>query len=139
MNPDYASQSPARYGAVARLLHWLVALLIIVVFALGLSVDAFPHNWEDAIVLVHKDAGVAIIVLALARLVWRQVVPPPAAIGRERRRRSSRAARACRALRADGRRARHRHRAVSPARPGFRLRAVLDPASHGSEPGPVAR
>jgi cytochrome b561 len=81
MNTDDISASPARYGAVARLLHWLVALLIVFVFALGLSVDAFPHEWEDGIVLIHKDAGVAIVVLALLRLAWRQAVPPPAAVG----------------------------------------------------------
>lgn len=75
------SLSPARYGAVARLLHWLVAALILFVFALGLGVDAFPHAWEDAVVLVHKDAGVAIVLLVFLRLVWRQVSPPPPVVG----------------------------------------------------------
>lgn len=74
------SQANARYTGVAIALHWLIALLIVAVFLLGLTVDVFPHSWEDAVVGLHKDLGLAIILLALARIVWRLVHRPPPAI-----------------------------------------------------------
>ncbi|MHB2165876.1 cytochrome b [Alsobacter sp. R-9] len=72
---------PARYDAVARALHWSMALLIVVAFALGLGVDAFPKTMEDAVVQVHVLVGVSLVVLLGFRVFWRLVrgAPPPVA------------------------------------------------------------
>lgn len=66
-----------RYHVVARALHWAMAVLILVVFGLGLVVDVFPRSFEPLIVETHKDLGVAILVLLALRLVWRLVRRPP--------------------------------------------------------------
>ena len=38
--------SSERYGTVAILFHWSIAVLIVLAFALGLTVDLFPESWE---------------------------------------------------------------------------------------------
>jgi cytochrome b561 len=57
------------YDGVARALHWLMALLILAAFTLGLLV-----------VEIHKVIGISILVLVAVRLGWRLAHrPPPAA------------------------------------------------------------
>jgi len=74
MNP-----APARYTAPAIALHWLLALLITVSFCVGLymtGLETSPtklkiYNW-------HKWAGIVILTLSAARLLWRLGHRPPA-------------------------------------------------------------
>lgn len=69
----------ARYGGIAILLHWLVAILIVVNVALAWSLDSFDHDSpiHDRILTVHKSIGVTILLLAIARLAWRWMHPAP--------------------------------------------------------------
>ncbi|MYZ48231.1 cytochrome b [Propylenella binzhouense] len=67
-----------RYSTVAIVLHWTIATLIVLVFALGLTVDVFPTDWEHAVVNTHVLLGLLILVLSLARLAWRLAHRPPA-------------------------------------------------------------
>jgi cytochrome b561 len=66
-----------RYDRVARGLHWLIAVLIIAAFSLGLLVDTFPSGWEDGIVNAHKLIGICILCLVVLRLAWRAGHKPP--------------------------------------------------------------
>ncbi|WNJ93509.1 cytochrome b [Bosea sp. 685] len=66
------------YDSVARMLHWLMACLILAVFLLGLLVDTFPKTWEHGIVETHKVLGVGILLLVAVRFAWRLVHRPPA-------------------------------------------------------------
>jgi cytochrome b561 len=68
-----------RYTRTAIALHWLIALLIIGAFTLGLVMTDIPgvtpaklryYNW-------HKWAGVTVLLLALLRLLWRLGHRPP--------------------------------------------------------------
>jgi cytochrome b561 len=72
--------SPDRYDAVARLLHWASALLIGLAFVMGLTVDAPPKPWHLAYLNLHVLVGLAIVVIALLRLVWRIGHKPPAPV-----------------------------------------------------------
>ncbi|WCP13227.1 Cytochrome b561 [Sphingobium sp. AntQ-1] len=65
----------ARYTAVARALHWAIAVLILLNLALGFAHDAFPKDW--AVMPVHKSIGLTILALTLLRIVWRLVHPAP--------------------------------------------------------------
>ena len=73
------TQSSARYGAIAIVFHWLLALAIIGAFGVGLYMTGLPfsparlklYNW-------HKWAGVTILALSAARLLWRLANRPPA-------------------------------------------------------------
>jgi cytochrome b561 len=66
-----------RYGTVAILLHWTIALLILIAFALGLTVDDFPETWTRSIVNLHVLLGLSVLALSLFRLGWRLTHKPP--------------------------------------------------------------
>jgi cytochrome b561 len=71
-----------RYGAVAILLHWVLALAIITAFVVGLTLEDMPLS-PSKIQLInwHKWAGVGILLLSALRLVWRITHRPPALPG----------------------------------------------------------
>jgi cytochrome b561 len=70
----------ARYTRTAIALHWVLGLAILGMLAMGLYMTGLPfsvqrlklYNW-------HKWAGVVILVLSAARLLWRLKHPAPAA------------------------------------------------------------
>lgn len=73
----------ARYDNVAIALHWLLALMILGSFCVGLYMTGLPfsmqrvklYNW-------HKWAGMTILALSALRLLWRlSHRPPPEAPG----------------------------------------------------------
>jgi len=71
--------STGRYTNTAIALHWLLALAIVSSFAVGLYMTSLSfsptqlrlYNW-------HKWAGVMILTLSAARLLWRLTHRPPA-------------------------------------------------------------
>ena len=79
VSPRMTSTSPLRYSGVAIALHWLLALALVASFTLGsfmTELETSPlklrlYNW-------HKWAGVTILALSLARLLWRLSHRPPA-------------------------------------------------------------
>jgi cytochrome b561 len=78
------TSAPSAYGGVAIALHWLLALLIVAAFFIGLSMVDLPFsprrfrffNW-------HKWLGIAVLALSAARLAWRAAghAPPPVPAG----------------------------------------------------------
>ncbi len=68
-----------RYGGIAQLFHWLTALLIVVMYALGWYMAdlelADPSKF--ALYQIHKSIGITIFVLAVLRLLWRLTHPAP--------------------------------------------------------------
>lgn len=71
------SDSAIRYTRVAVVLHWLVAVLIVVNVALVLLVDHLPDDWVRPVIDTHKSIGITVLGLALLRLLWRVANPPP--------------------------------------------------------------
>ena len=75
----------ARFGAVAILLHWSMAFLIIGLAALGLYMVALPdvgfNTRKIMLILFHKEVGLSVLALLAARLAWRltHVLPQLAA------------------------------------------------------------
>ena len=66
-----------RYSRVAVVLHWLIAVLIIVNVAMALSFDALPDEWVRPFVDAHKSTGITVLGLVLLRILWRIAHPPP--------------------------------------------------------------
>lgn len=67
-----------RYTGTAITLHWLVALLLVAVFSVGLYMHDLPLSpWKLQIYSWHKWAGVTAFLLVLARLAWRLTHRPP--------------------------------------------------------------
>lgn len=68
----------SRYGAFAQALHWLVAALVLALFAIGWFMEGLPLGPEKIEVFnLHKSIGVTVLVLMLLRLAWRLISPPP--------------------------------------------------------------
>jgi cytochrome b561 len=67
--------SERRYGATAMVLHWLMALLLTGLVALGLYMTSLPDvgfdTWKIRLILYHKQLGMLALMLVLLRLVWR--------------------------------------------------------------------
>jgi cytochrome b561 len=69
------------YGVVAIALHWLVAITVVGLFALGLWMRSLTYydSWYDPAPTIHKGVGVLLFLALIARLGWRRLspVPPP--------------------------------------------------------------
>ncbi|MDR3416782.1 MAG: cytochrome b/b6 domain-containing protein [Nevskia sp.] len=75
------SPSP-RYGRPAIVLHWLVAVLMVLNVILALSADLLPEGWVRPVIDTHKSVGITVLGLALLRLLWRlSHAPPPLPAG----------------------------------------------------------
>jgi cytochrome b561 len=68
---------PARYTAPAIVLHWLIALGIMVNVVLMWVLDSLPDSMERPTVNLHKSIGITVLGLALMRLLWRATHRPP--------------------------------------------------------------
>ncbi|MDX1512150.1 MAG: cytochrome b [Gammaproteobacteria bacterium] len=64
--------SESRYGIVTRLLHWLVALLIIGLIGLGWwMVDlSYYDKWYNRSLDLHKALGMLVLLLAMIKIGW---------------------------------------------------------------------
>ncbi len=72
-------QSPrsGAYNGLARVLHWLMALLILAMLFIGVGMVSSVHHrlW---LIDLHRPLGLAILLLAVVRLVNRLLNKPPA-------------------------------------------------------------
>jgi cytochrome b561 len=79
---EEAGSMPDRYSRVAIGLHWLIAALIIGLLIAGTVMTklSFVTHAEMRISLTqtHKAVGLSVLVLSLARLLWRLGHKPPA-------------------------------------------------------------
>ncbi len=70
------------YGLIARILHWLIFLLVAGMLIGGFSMSYLPSNgFKSFVISLHKSTGFLILVLMLARLVWRLNNPQPRFLG----------------------------------------------------------
>jgi cytochrome b561 len=68
------------YGAIPQGLHWATAVLVVLAWTLGILGDELPKGAARATGLaVHISAGLAVLVILVARLLWRVADPPPPA------------------------------------------------------------
>lgn len=64
-----------RYDAVARALHWTIAVLLIGNIAGGLANDALEGVVN--VIPAHKAVGITVLALSMVRLAWRLAHRPP--------------------------------------------------------------
>ncbi len=64
--------TPQRYSAVAIVLHWLMAGLIIFMIWLGQNMENHEARFQ-----LHKSIGITLLFLTLARILWRLYNKPP--------------------------------------------------------------
>ena len=68
-----------RYTAPTRLLHWVVAVMVISTFMVAYAMldDRLPRNLRDTLFILHKNGGVLILIFVVLRLGWRARHPAP--------------------------------------------------------------
>jgi len=86
MIPD----SRAGWGSFTRMLHWLMALMILGMFVLGWTAVSYPMSPAKLELFIwHKSIGLTLLALGLIRIVWRKnnetPLPPPGISGTEHR------------------------------------------------------
>lgn len=59
------------YGHIAKFFHWSIAILIILNYILGLTLDS------NSLYNVHKQTGLTILVLVILRILWHIVSKYP--------------------------------------------------------------
>lgn len=74
---DATSIPSGRYTGVAVALHWIIAFALIYQLALGFALENIPRAERGAYMSVHKSLGITILLLSIARLVWRLTHKPP--------------------------------------------------------------
>lgn len=69
--------APIAFHPLARLLHWLMAVLILAMLFVGVSMiaDLSPHH--AVLLSLHKAIGLALLLLVLVRIVLRLTLPHP--------------------------------------------------------------
>ena len=74
--------SAPRYGLVALILHWLIAILIVIDWAIPHGMDFFSGHDAPLILELHRSIGITILLLVLFRLLWRVLhAGPPLPVG----------------------------------------------------------
>lgn len=71
------SPSNDRFHPLARTLHWLMAVCIIAMLFIGLGMVASVSERHAWLLAIHKPLGIAILILAIVRLIVRWRCPPP--------------------------------------------------------------
>ena len=71
--------TPTDYGLIAIALHWLVTLVVISLFALGLWMTGLDYYdaWYQRAPDLHKSIGVLLFIIVAFRLAWRWWNPLP--------------------------------------------------------------
>ena len=75
--------SRQHYGSISILLHWVMALLIIGLFTLGLYMTSLDYYdpWYVAAPNLHRSIGLLVLLLLVFRLLWRLANPVPGPVG----------------------------------------------------------
>src|SRR5689334_20858717 len=71
--------APARYTAVAVILHWLIAVFLFGQIAFGWFLESVPRGspLRGFYVNLHKSTGLTLALLILVRIGWRLLNRPP--------------------------------------------------------------
>ena len=69
-------QASGHFNLTARVLHWLMAALILAMLFIGVTMVASLH-WRPALIDLHRPLGIAILLLAVVRLINRLRHRPP--------------------------------------------------------------
>ena len=68
-----------RYSSTAVIIHWLMAVMIIIMIALGIYMVDLPKGSDERswFFALHKSIGLTLALLAIIRLSWKMKSRPP--------------------------------------------------------------
>lgn len=58
----------ARYAALSKALHWVIALIVILMLSLSFFLEDVPNDYRANVFMVHKSLGLTILGLIIIRL-----------------------------------------------------------------------
>ncbi len=74
-----ATTSPASYGVVAKIFHWLIVFLMIVQFKYAWTMPHIGRNTvPEELINAHFSVGMLMLIVVVLRLMWRVFHPVPA-------------------------------------------------------------
>jgi hypothetical protein len=68
-----------RYGVISAAFHWLSAIIVYGMFALGLWMVTLSYydGWYHKAPELHKSIGILLMMGLVIRVLWRVISPPP--------------------------------------------------------------
>ena len=76
-DPATVGKAGVRYHKVAIWLHWVIAFSIVGLAVVGSRMADAPEEIRFQLYQMHKTFGVLVLLLTIARIVWRLMNPPP--------------------------------------------------------------
>ncbi|MGX5172458.1 cytochrome b [Aliikangiella sp. IMCC44653] len=66
-----------KYGLIAKLLHWVVALSVLAMFSVGIWMVELDYysNWYKVAPDYHKSSGILLAIILVVRVTWRLTSP----------------------------------------------------------------
>lgn len=58
------------YSAGSKWLHWIVAVLVLMMLSFGFFLDDVPEQFQGTAYMMHKSIGLTIFFLMIVRLFW---------------------------------------------------------------------
>jgi cytochrome b561 len=73
------SEHLIRYRTPARLLHWITAIVVLLMIPAGAIMirEGISRDLQNTLFIFHKNVGVLVLFLVIARLAFRLMNPPP--------------------------------------------------------------
>jgi cytochrome b561 len=74
-----AGEAVSGYSGFAKFLHWVIALCVISIVAVGITMANYEGPWGDTLYNTHKSLGFLILLLMIVRVAYRlgHGAPPP--------------------------------------------------------------
>ncbi|MGH8145075.1 MAG: cytochrome b [Rhodanobacteraceae bacterium] len=71
------NRTPGMFALSARVLHWLMAAMILAMLFIGIGMVASVSERHEWLLDIHKPLGIAILILVVVRIAVRLRNPPP--------------------------------------------------------------
>lgn len=72
-----AAHPDGQYSTVSKWFHWITVGLMAIALPVGFVISHIKDSDKMAFYAIHESAGLTILFVAIARLVWRLRNPPP--------------------------------------------------------------
>jgi cytochrome b561 len=70
------ANNPVQFAWFSRILHWLMAAMLLAMLFIGVTMVASLGNYHK-LVAIHRPLGIAILILAVARIINRRLTTLP--------------------------------------------------------------
>lgn len=62
--------TPDRYGTLSKVLHWVLALLVIGLLCVGMLMEDLDTGTKFKVYALHKSFGICVLALVFVRILW---------------------------------------------------------------------